>query len=69
VQLIGSKECPFAYKFILVTTKGETKFLARTQKEVEMWMRIICRIVDINAGKREPFESEYSLAWENLQAR
>jgi hypothetical protein len=52
----------------LVLTNGKTEFFAKNKKESELWQRIICRIVDINNGEKEPFRAGYSLAWETLQA-
>ena len=68
-QVRGNKDCPFSFKFTLIQMQSKTDLFAKSLKECELWQRIICRIVDLNNGKQEPFKNAYSPAYENLLLR
>jgi hypothetical protein len=55
------KDVKFKFKFFIHLKTTFITCYARTKHEMHLWCRIICRIVDINNGAREPF-SGYSQA-------
>ena len=68
MKVLGNK-CPHNFKFTLVLATKTSELFAKTQKECDLWIRVFCRIIDINCGRREPFEDSYSPTWENILLR
>lgn len=48
--------------------KGNNKVLyARTAKERKLWVRVFCRVIDVNSGMSHPFNS-YSPEYKRSKA-
>jgi hypothetical protein len=57
----------YSAKFSVVKVNGTTHFYSRSRREAEIWVKAICRIVDINNGVY--LTSSYSPAYNKVMEK
>ena len=65
-KMVDINQCSHSFQFSLIETSIKTDLYARSKVEQDCWMRIFCRIIDMNSGVAEPIETVYSATYEAL---